>query len=79
VSWGKISLAFLAVAVLGALAGCGLYTPDKDPFTSDAPVAPTYKYTKQGSYESGVVDHITCEISQALAFAASKYDFPWFV
>ena len=69
--------AFLAFAILAALSGCGLYTPDKDPFASDAPVAPDYKYTRQGSYESGVVDHITCEISQALAQAASKYNLPW--
>jgi hypothetical protein len=73
----KIGLPFVAVVVLVALAACGLYTPDKDPFTSDAPIAPNYKYTRQGSYESGLVDHITCEISQALAQTAKNYSIPW--
>jgi hypothetical protein len=77
-SQGKISSPLLALAIASALTTCGLYTPDKDPFTSDAPVAPDYKYTRQGSYESGVVDHITCEVSQALAQAAIKYNnLPW--
>jgi hypothetical protein len=74
---GKVGSACLAVVVTGALAACGLYTPDKAPFTSDAPVAPEYKYSRQGAYENALVDHITCEISRGLAQAASKYDFPW--
>jgi hypothetical protein len=73
----KIGSASLALAVACALAACGLYTPDKDPFTSDAPVGPDQKHTRQGSYESGIVDHITCEVSQALAQAADKYSLPW--
>jgi hypothetical protein len=36
---GKVGSAYLAFVVSGALAACGLYTPDKDPFTSNAPVA----------------------------------------
>jgi hypothetical protein len=63
----KISLMLSALVISGAVAACGLYTPDKDPFTGDAPVGPDYKFSRQGSYESGLVDHVTCEISQALA------------
>jgi hypothetical protein len=74
---GKLSSGLLAFFVLGALAACGLYTPDKDPFTSDAPIAPDYKDTRQGSYESGVVDHITCEISRALAQTDDTYRIGW--
>jgi hypothetical protein len=73
----KIGSALLTLAIACALAACGLYTPDKDPFTSDAPAGPDHKYTRQGSYESGIVDHITCEVSQALAQAADKYSLPW--
>jgi hypothetical protein len=54
---------------------CGLYTPDKDPFTSDAPNA--RKTTRQGTYESGLVDHVTCEISQALAETNKQWKLPW--
>jgi predicted small lipoprotein YifL len=73
----KIKSLSAALAILSALTACGLYTPDKDPFTSDAPVAPDNKFTRQGSYESGLVDHVTCELSQALAQAADKYSLPW--
>lgn len=65
--WGKISVAFFEFIVPCALAACGLYTPDKDPFSSDAPVAPKNKFTKQGGYENALIDHVTCEISRALA------------
>src|ERR1700722_6423583 len=63
----KIRLTLIALVIQSAVAACGLYTPDKDPFTSNAPVAPDYKFSKQGSYESGLVDHVTCEISRGLA------------
>jgi hypothetical protein len=64
---GKVGPTYLAFVVSSALAACGLYTPDKDPFTSNAPLAPDYKFSRQGSYESGLVDHVTCEISRGLA------------
>jgi len=70
---GKIGLAFIALAIQGAVAACGLYTPDKDPFTSNAPVAPDYKFSRQGSYESGLVDHVTCEISKGLAETVKQW------
>ena len=60
-----------------ALAACGLYTPDKDPFTSDAPIGPEYVDSRQGGYENSLVDHITCEISQGLQQAKNSYDIPW--
>jgi hypothetical protein len=68
VGLGRVGPAFIALAISGAVAACGLYTPDKDPFTSDAPVGPgeRYKVSRQGSYESGLVDHVTCEISRGL-------------
>lgn len=70
---GKIRSLLIALVISGTLAGCGLYTPDKDPFTSDAPVPPDYKFSRQGSYESGLVDHVTCEISRGLADAARQW------
>lgn len=73
---GKISSAFIALVAAGAVAACGLYTPDKDPFTSDAP-DPVYKLTSQGSYESGLVDHVTCEISKALAETKNQWGYDW--
>jgi hypothetical protein len=70
---GKVGPTCLAFVVSSAVAACGLYTPDKDPFTSNAPVAPDYKFSRQGSYESGLVDHVTCEISRALAETAKQW------
>jgi hypothetical protein len=52
------------------VAGCGLKTPDKDPFTSDAINA--NNGTRQASYENDIVDHVTCEIAQALALAQRR-------
>jgi len=77
ISRSQLKAAFFAFIISSALAACGLYTPDKDPFTSDAPVAPTNKFTRQGSYESGLVDHITCEISKALAQTKVQWSYPW--
>lgn len=75
---GKVGPTCLAFVVSSALAACGLYTPDKDPFTSDAPIGPEYTDTRQGGYENGLVDHITCEISQGLQQARNSYkDIPW--
>lgn len=71
---GEARLVFFALAVLGALAGCGLYTPAKDPFTDDSPSR--FGSTKQGNYESGIVNHVTCEIAQGLA-EAKVLGLPW--
>jgi hypothetical protein len=65
---------FAAFLVAGALAACGTYTPAKDPFTDDAPTA--FGTTKQGNYESGIVNHVTCEIAQGLG-EASRLNLPW--
>jgi hypothetical protein len=64
---------FVLILTAG-LAGCGLYTPDKDPFTGDAPNASGT--TRQGNYESLIVNHITCEIAQGLHDAESL-KLPW--
>jgi hypothetical protein len=69
----KITLAFIALVIPVAVAACGLYTPDKDPFTSNAPVGPDHKFSRQGSYESGLVDHVTCEISLGLAETVKQW------
>jgi hypothetical protein len=74
---GKVSSVFLASPILGTLVACGLYTPSKDPFTSDTPIAPQYKDSRQGDYENKLVDHITCEISQGLQQAKDSYKMPW--
>lgn len=70
---GEIRIAIIVITIAGAVSACGLHTPDKDPFTSNAPVAPDYKFSRQGSYESGLVDHITCEISSGLAETAKQW------
>jgi hypothetical protein len=71
--FGPMLLVFVASS---AVTACGLYTPDKDPFSSNAPVAPDYKFSRQGAYESGLVDHVTCEISMGLAEALKRWDIP---
>jgi hypothetical protein len=77
ITFCKIRSGLIALILSGACGACGLYTPDKDPFTSDAPMSPEQKYSKQGGYESGLVDHITCEITKALVQTASKWSLPW--
>jgi hypothetical protein len=72
---GKALSLFIASSIF--LTGCGLYTPDKNPFVSDSPVAPDYRFTSAGSYESGLVDHITCEISKALYEADRQFHLAW--
>jgi hypothetical protein len=69
---------FIALCIAGAVAACGLYTPDKDPFTSDAP-AGAYPISRQGSYESRLIDHVTCEIAKALSEADQRWGtkVPW--
>jgi hypothetical protein len=75
---GKARSGLVALVLACGVSACGLYTPDKDPFTSDAPISPDYKYSRQGGYESGLVDHVTCEITKALVQATSKWkSLPW--
>lgn len=66
------SLLFILVAVL--LSGCGVITPSKDPFSDDSP-SPSLG-SKQGDYESGIVNHVTCEVAQGLA-EAKRLNLPW--
>ena len=70
VLWGRTMkldtlLRIVIWLVSAPLAGCGTYTPDKDPFSSDAPPwegGPT----SQGKYENDIVIHVVCEIGQGL-------------
>jgi len=71
---GKANVAFLGVLFLALLGGCGLYTPDKDPFSSDKPTE--FGTTSQGNYETSIVNHVTCEIAQGLA-EAKRLNLPW--
>jgi hypothetical protein len=62
----KVSSAFFGLIALAALAACGMYTPDKDPFVGDPLLAPDYRHTWQGNYEKALINHVTCEISRGL-------------
>jgi hypothetical protein len=73
----RVRSGLIALTLACGGGACGLYTPDKDPFTSDAPMAPEYKYSRQGGYESGLVDHVTCEITRALVQSLNEWNLPW--
>jgi hypothetical protein len=66
----------IALCVAAPVAACGLYTPDKDPFSSDAPEG-FYPISKQGTYERRLIDHVTCEIAQALYQADEAWKLKW--
>jgi hypothetical protein len=55
-----------AFFILAALSACGTYTPDKDPFSSDASTPENQGNTTQGIYETAIVNHVQCEIAQGL-------------
>ncbi len=67
---------FIASVLAATLSACGTYTPDKDPFTSDAPTAED-PLTRQGNYEIGIVNHVTCEIEQGLFEVQTNLNLPW--
>jgi hypothetical protein len=67
----------LSIILSFFVSGCGLYTPDKNPFVSDAPLPPDGKFSDAGSYENGLVDHITCEISKAVYETDREFHLPW--
>ena len=57
-----------------SLAGCGMYTPSKNPLVSDEPIAGVS--SDQGDFENRLVNHIQCEL--AIGFEeAHKLDVPW--
>jgi hypothetical protein len=58
------------LASVTIVSGCGTYTPDKDPFSSDIPVEEG-GLSRQGNYENNIVIHVVCEISQGLRLAKS--------
>lgn len=64
----------LAFAAYVPLAGCGLSVPDKDPFAGDARTSSGGSI--QGDYESGIVDHVTCEIANGLK-DIERFKFRW--
>jgi hypothetical protein len=67
-----------ALFIPAALAACGTYTPDKDPFSSDAPTAENKGFTPQGTYEVGIVNHVKCEIVQGLLQVQTNgLKLPW--
>jgi hypothetical protein len=53
------------------LISCGTYTPDKDPFSSNAVVqdGPDKGASRQGLYENDIVVHVLCEIGEGLRLA----------
>ena len=71
---GKITLGVVVLVISSGLTGCGLYTPEKDPFTSDAPGAD--HSTRQAGYETSIVNHVTCEIGQGLK-ESERLTLPW--
>jgi hypothetical protein len=56
----------IALTLATALSGCGLYTPDKDPFNPSDDPTDVSNITRQGKYESAIVDHVACEIGAGL-------------
>jgi hypothetical protein len=65
---------FFVLLVATTISSCGTYTPDKDPFQSDAE-AENHE-TSQGAYETAITNHIACEIGQGLE-EAEKLKLPW--
>jgi len=68
-------LVFLGLAASIGLAGCGLYTPDKDPFKGETPTSQA-PIPEQASYENRIVNHVTCEIVEGL-LQAESLNLPW--
>ncbi len=64
-----VNIAWLLAPV--SLLSCGTYTPDKDPFSSDAIVqdGPDKGQSRQGQYENDIVIHVLCEIGEGLRLA----------
>jgi len=65
----------LFIVITSALAACGVYTPDKNPLRPDA-INPTDNSTPEGNYETGIVNHVVCEIAQGL-FEVQPLNLPW--
>jgi hypothetical protein len=69
------TLQLYALLIATAVSGCGLYTPDKDPFVSNTPDAET-QLTSQSIFETAIVNHVQCEIAQGLK-AAEVMNLSW--
>jgi hypothetical protein len=66
-----------ALSALLILSGCGLYVPEKDPFSDDTPRAAGGPGSSQGDYEDNIVKHVTCEIASGLYEAENQLKIPW--
>lgn len=66
----------VACVIGGLLSACGVYTPDKDPFRSDA-IDPNTHWTSQGRFEDLLVNHIVCEIGKGLDDVDRNLHLPW--
>jgi hypothetical protein len=64
-----------ALIISTGLAGCGLYTPSKDPFKSDTPTREV-PIPEQAAYELRIVEHVECEIALGL-YQAKRLNLPW--
>jgi hypothetical protein len=71
----RVCSCWIVLILSAGLAGCGLYTPAKDPFKSDTPTQDT-PIPEQASYESRIVNHVTCEIVEGL-LQAESLNLPW--
>jgi hypothetical protein len=64
--------AWFGLLILG---GCGLYVPDKSPFSDDTP--DQRGHSSQGDYENKIVIHVSCEVANGLLEAANSLNVPW--
>jgi hypothetical protein len=62
-----LSFALLLMGLISpiGLSGCGLFTPEKYPFTEDA-IDPASGTSTYGNIEDAIVDHVVCEISKGI-------------
>jgi hypothetical protein len=72
----RVSASFALIYLATVLSSCGTYTPDKNPLASDAPDPDNHQRSREGSYEIGIVNHVTCEIGLGLA-EARTLGLPW--
>ncbi len=70
----KIGLSLFLSVILALNTGCGLNTPAKDVFVDDRP--DKAGFTPGGDYETSIVNHVTCEITQGLR-ESERLKLPW--
>jgi hypothetical protein len=67
---------FAACVFAATLAGCGLFTPDKDLFVDDNDHKPGLP-SPEGDFENTIVGHINCELEQGLFQAQLLPNSKW--